>query len=62
VLLTTDGAQWRRIAFPETVDLVAIEATDAAHATVTTAAGRRFSTADGGKSWIILPPAGDKHY
>ena len=44
VLLTTDGATWRRIAFPEPVDLVAVQAADAAHATVITATGRRFST------------------
>jgi photosynthesis system II assembly factor YCF48-like protein/putative zinc finger protein len=52
VLVTTSGADWRRIEFPESVDLVAIEATDTSHATVTTATGRRFSTADGGKTWI----------
>jgi hypothetical protein len=51
VLLTTDGARWRRIAFPDTVDLVSILATDASHATVTTATGLRFSTADGGQTW-----------
>ena len=52
VLLTTDAVSWRRMAFPESVDLVAIEATDASRAIVTTAAGRRFSTADGGTTWI----------
>jgi hypothetical protein len=52
VLLTTDGARWRRIDFPESADLVAIEATDASHATVTTADGRRFGTGDGGLTWI----------
>lgn len=51
ILLTTDGASWRRIGFPESVDLVAVEATDDAHATVTTATGRRFSTDDGGRTW-----------
>jgi hypothetical protein len=51
VLLTTTGPDWRRIEFPESVDLVAIEATDGSHATVTTATGRRFSTGDGGKTW-----------
>lgn len=52
VLLTTDGVHWRRIAFPESVDLVAMEAADASHATVTSATGRRFSTGDGGTTWI----------
>lgn len=51
ILLTTDGASWRRISFPESADLVAVEATDDAHATVTTATGRRFSTDDGGRTW-----------
>jgi len=51
VLLTTEGSRWRRIDFPDPVDLVAIEATDASHATVTTAAGRRFGTSDGGQTW-----------
>jgi hypothetical protein len=51
VLLTTDGAHWRRIGLPETVDLVAIEATDGSHATVTTVTGRRFTTSDGGMTW-----------
>jgi len=51
VMLTTDAADWRRIAFPEPVDLVAIEATDGSHATVTDATGRRFTTTDGGKTW-----------
>ena len=52
VLLTTDAVNWTRIAFPESVDLAAIEATDASHAIVTTAAGSRFVTADGGATWI----------
>src|SRR5262249_41946737 len=53
VLLTTDATHWRRIEFPESIDLVAIEATDASHATVTTATGRRFSTSDGGTTWVL---------
>lgn len=51
VLRTTDGSTWVRIEFPEPVDLVAVQASDALHATVTTAAGRTFRTGDGGKSW-----------
>jgi len=51
VLLTTDAVHWRRIAFPVAVDLTAIEATDASHATVTTGTGRRFGTSDGGATW-----------
>jgi hypothetical protein len=52
VLRTTDGNIWTRVPFPEAVDLVAIEATDASHAAVTTVDGRRFATSDGGAIWI----------
>src|SRR5262245_2583062 len=53
VMLTTDGVSWRRITFPEPVDLIAVEATDASRATVTTADGRRFLTENGGASWTV---------
>ena len=51
VLLTTDLRSWRRIAFPETVDLVSVRASDDKTATVGTADGRAFSTTDGGRTW-----------
>jgi hypothetical protein len=51
VFVTTDGAAWVRVAFPETIDLVGVLAEDATHATVTAADGRRFTTTDGGRSW-----------
>jgi hypothetical protein len=51
VLLSTDGRRFQRVAFPNGVDLIAISAADAQTATVTTADGRRFSTADGGLTW-----------
>ena len=51
VMLTTDRVTWRRIAFPDLVDLAAIQASDDAHATVTTATGRSYVTIDGGKTW-----------
>jgi len=51
VLLTTDGRRWHRLAFPEAADLVAVEATDARTATVTTADGRKLRSVDGGASW-----------
>jgi hypothetical protein len=51
VVRTTDGRRFERVAFPESVDLIAISAVDARTATVTTADGRRFSTADGGLTW-----------
>jgi hypothetical protein len=40
------------VSFPETVDLVAVEAADANTARVTGADGRRFQTTDGGRTWI----------
>lgn len=51
VLLTSDGLNWQRVRFPETIDLMAVRASDARTATVTAADGRRFSTADGGTTW-----------
>ena len=51
VLLSTDGRTWRRVLFPDMTDLVAVQATDARIATVTTADGRTFRTTDGGRTW-----------
>lgn len=51
VLRTIDGVTWTRIPFPEPVDLIAIQASDASHVAVTTADGRRFTTSDGGGTW-----------
>lgn len=51
IIVTTDGARWTTRPFPERVDLVAVEATDAHSATVTTHNGRRFATLDGGTTW-----------
>jgi hypothetical protein len=55
VLLSTDGRNWRRLAFPETTDLSAVQATDARAASVSTADGRTFSTTDGGVTWVRRP-------
>jgi hypothetical protein len=54
VLLFTDGRRWQRVAFPERVDLAAVQATDSRAATVTTTGGRAFRTADGGRTWTPL--------
>ena len=54
VLLTTNGREWQRVAFPERVDIIAIQAVDGRAATVTTADGRTFRTADGGVTWTPL--------
>jgi photosystem II stability/assembly factor-like uncharacterized protein len=56
VLLSTDGRSWRRLAFPEEVDLRSITATDSENATVTTADGRVFATTDGGQTWRVQAP------
>lgn len=53
VLRTSDGTTWTRIPFPERADLVAVQASDASHAVVTTADGRRFATTDGGGTWTL---------
>ena len=51
MLLTTDGERWTLLPFPLAVDLVAVEATSARIATVTTRDGRRFETLDAGLTW-----------
>jgi hypothetical protein len=55
VLLSTDGLSWRRLAFPEATDLIAIQATDDKTAIVASADGRSFSTDDGGVTWKTSP-------
>jgi len=55
VLLSTDGRTWRRLAFPEALDLRSVSATDDQIATVTAADGRSFVTADGGETWSLAP-------
>ncbi|OFW46878.1 MAG: hypothetical protein A3J29_20100 [Acidobacteria bacterium RIFCSPLOWO2_12_FULL_67_14b] len=51
VLLTIDGRTFSRIPSPDTADLIAVTATDARSATVTTSDGRSFRTDDAGKTW-----------
>ena len=51
VLLTTDARSWRRLAFPEAVDLLSVRAADDKMASVTTSDGRTFTTTDGGQTW-----------
>lgn len=53
VLLTIDGATWQRRSVPGAADLTAVRAVDARTATVTTADGRQFVTADGGVTWGV---------
>jgi photosystem II stability/assembly factor-like uncharacterized protein len=54
VLLSIDGLQWRRVAFPGNADVAAVQASDASSATVTTSDNRRFRTVDGGQTWTAL--------
>lgn len=51
VMLSSDGRTWRRLPFPETVELVAVTATDERSAVVMSVDGRRFTTVDGGRNW-----------
>jgi len=55
VLLSTDGQSWRRVPFPEAVDLVSVRASSATSASVTTADGRVLTTSDGGATWAQTP-------
>jgi photosystem II stability/assembly factor-like uncharacterized protein len=54
ILRTTDGSTWERIPAPMVLklDWTSIVASDAQHATITSADQRAFSTADGGRTWI----------
>ncbi len=62
ILRTEDGEHWQRVAPPSTAqsnapqamapDWIAIEARDALHATITSRDRRRFTTADGGRTWL----------
>jgi len=53
ILRTANGTHWKTISPPGKPDFVRVEALDALTATVTAMDGRRFSTSDGGKRWII---------
>jgi Putative zinc-finger len=51
VVLTTDGRLWLGTASPSTSDLTGIQATSAKAATVSSANGHTYVTADGGQTW-----------
>lgn len=53
VLLATDGTNFTRLPFPESVDLVAVSSPEARIATVTTADGRVYRTEDAGRTWRL---------
>ena len=52
IYATADGARFERLSFPEVVDLASVTAIDERRATVITADGRRFATADRGITWM----------
>jgi photosystem II stability/assembly factor-like uncharacterized protein len=56
VVRTTNGRDFERVPFPDSIDLTGIQATDARTARVTTADGRSLATTDGGKSWNVERP------
>ncbi|MCC7044540.1 MAG: hypothetical protein IT183_11800 [Acidobacteria bacterium] len=55
VLRSTTGVSFERRPFPGVMALTIVEALDAARATVTTAEGTVFTTADGGATWTQRP-------
>ena len=53
-MLSRDGQTWQTLAAPAPgVDLVAVTATDALSAAVTTADKRTYRTIDGGRTWTL---------
>lgn len=55
VLRRESSGQWVELRIPEPDTVTALDAPDATHATATTAGGRRFRTADGGRTWTARP-------
>ena len=53
VFRTIDGRSWQRIPFAESTDLVLVTASNPDTVVVTAKDGRRFSTSDGGKTWVF---------
>jgi hypothetical protein len=51
ILLTTGTNQWRRVTFPESIDLAAVSALSEREAEVRASDGRAFATSDGGQTW-----------
>jgi hypothetical protein len=51
VLVATDGTNFTRIPFPETVDLASVSSPELRIAVVTTADGRTFRTENAGRTW-----------
>lgn len=51
VIHTVDGERWQSVPVPVREDISNIQITDPDHVTATTVNGRRFVTADAGKTW-----------
>ena len=51
VVLSIDGATWKRVPLAEPLDLVSVTAANDKTATVTASDGRVFATTDGGATW-----------
>jgi len=52
VALTTDaGVSFSLVSLAEPLDIASISATDGTTAVISTVTGRRFRTADGGRTW-----------
>jgi len=49
---TSDADKFTRVAMPADITIATLSAVDARHATVTATDGRRFSTIDGGTTWL----------
>ena len=58
LLRTVDGGNhWVKISAPESVNFTSVSASDALHAVISDASGKvRYSTADGGATWIAALP------
>lgn len=54
ILLTEDASNWATIPPPARADFAAVRATSASSATVTTTDGRKFITANRGKTWKLV--------
>jgi hypothetical protein len=51
ILITRDARRWKQLEPPVRLDIVSVEAKDAASATIKLADGTRYETSDGGKKW-----------
>jgi len=51
IYVTKNGIDWNKVNSPAALDFVAVTASDASSATVTSADGQKFATTNRGKSW-----------